>query len=73
MFAYPPRLSRQPPFDGHELHVHGHRVLGGISSDERELVIVFLKRYAVWCARARHFGRVRNAVDLPAEIAAATP
>jgi hypothetical protein len=71
MFAYPripPR--RRPLLDGPELHVHPHRVLHGIAHDERDLVVVFLTRYAVWCAKARRFDRLRNAIDLLAEVAA---
>ena len=49
---------------GVKLHVHAHRDWPGISSDERELVIAFLTRYVVWCGKARHFDRLRNAVDL---------
>jgi hypothetical protein len=31
---------------------------------------VFLKRYVVWCAKARRVDRVRNAVELLVELAA---
>jgi hypothetical protein len=65
MFAYPripPR--RRPLLDGPELHVHPHRVLHGIAHDERDLVIVFLRRYVSWCGRARRFDRLRIAIDL---------
>jgi len=34
------------------------------------LVIAFLTRYIVWCAKARRFDRLRNAVDLLADISA---
>jgi hypothetical protein len=37
---------------------------------ERDLVVTFLTRYVVWCARARRFERLRNAIDLMVEIAA---
>ena len=40
----------------------------GISADERELVIAFLTRYVVRCGKARHFARLRNAVDLLADV-----
>jgi hypothetical protein len=40
---------------------------------ERDLVVTFLTRYVVWCARARRFERLRNAIDLMVEIAARSP
>lgn len=71
MFAYPPRRpGRRPAFDGRELHVHAHGDWPGINGDERKLVVAFIARYVVWCGKARHFDRLRNAVDLLAEMAA---
>ena len=40
---------------------HAHCEWPGISADERQLVIAFLTRDIVWCSKARHFGRLRNA------------
>lgn len=65
----PPRFRPTPP-DGPELHVHAHRAAPGITADERALVCIFLRRYVIWCARARRFDRLRNAVDLLLEVAA---
>jgi hypothetical protein len=31
---------------------------------------VFLTRYSVWCAKARRYDRLRNAIDLLVEVAA---
>jgi hypothetical protein len=36
---------------------------------ERALVCIFLRRYVIWCAKARRFDRLRNAVDLLIEVA----
>jgi hypothetical protein len=66
-----PRRPCRPSDDGGELVVHPQRALRGISAAERRLVCMFLERYVVWCARARHVDRVRNAVDLLVELAAA--
>jgi len=63
----PPKF-RPTPHDGPELHVHVHRGPPGITPAERELVIVFLRRYVVWCAKARRFDRLRNSPDLLAEV-----
>jgi len=68
----PPR-HRRPSHAGCELVVHPQRALRGVTVDERRLVCLFLKRYVVWCARARRIDRIRNAVELLAEVAAATP
>jgi hypothetical protein len=65
----PPR-RRRPLNDGGELFVHPQRAPGGITAAERRLVCVFLKRYVVWCAKARRVERLRNAVELLAELAA---
>jgi hypothetical protein len=71
MFAYPAQPLRQrPPFDGRELHVHPHRSSRAVSRTELELVVVFLTRYSVWCAKARRYDRLRNAIDLLVEVAA---
>jgi hypothetical protein len=71
MFAYPPQpRRRRPPFDGRELYVHAHRSCLGITPDERELVIVFLTRYVVWCAQARRIERLRNTLGLLVEVTA---
>jgi hypothetical protein len=68
--AHPgPPKSRPPVYDGTELHVHPHRAVG-ITRGERKLVCVFLRRYIVWCAKARRFDRLRNAMDLLVEVAA---
>ena len=32
---------------------------------------MFLRRYVIWCAKARRFDRLRNAVDLLMEVGAA--
>ena len=65
MFAYPARPKRPPPaFDGAELHFHAHRRAPGISPAERALVVVFLARYIVWCAKARRIERLRNSLCL---------
>ncbi|HKU86546.1 MAG TPA: hypothetical protein VJV77_09420 [Casimicrobiaceae bacterium] len=67
--AHPgPPQRRRPSNDGSELFVHPQRVSRGISAAERRLVCVFLKRYVVWCAKARRVERVRNAVELLAEV-----
>ena len=44
----------------------GHRAT---SLRKRELVVVFLTRDVVWCAKTRRFGRLRNALDLLTEVA----
>ena len=63
----PPKY--QPPaLDGTELRVHPQRAPRGITAGERVLVRIFLHRYVRWCARARHADRMRNALDLFAEI-----
>ena len=68
--AYPAAPKFRPtPTDGRELRVHAHRVPPGISLAERALVCVFLRRYVIWCAKARHFDRLRNATDLLTEMA----
>jgi len=59
------------PANGPELHVHAHRAPPGILPAERALVCIFLRRYVIWCARARRFDRLRNAIDLLIEVAAA--
>jgi len=59
-----------PSTDGPELHVHRQRKLHGIAREERELIIVVLTRYAVWCAKERRIDRLRNAIDLLVEVAA---
>ena len=64
---------RPTPNDGPELRVHAHRTPPGISPAERALVCVFLRRYVIWCAKARHFDRLRNALDLLTEIASSRP
>ena len=70
MFAYPPRSHRRrAALNGRELHVRAHRDWPRISADERELVIAFLTRYVVWCGKAPHFDRLRNAVDLLVDVA----
>lgn len=58
-----------PPFDGVELRVHAHRRPPGITAAERELVIVFLIRYVVWCAKLRQVERLQNAMGLLVEVA----
>jgi len=50
--------------------VHAHRAAPGITPAECALVCVFLRRYVLWCAKARRFDRLRNAIDLLAEVAA---
>jgi len=65
----PPRY-RPPTYNWRELHVHAHRTPPGITAAERTLVCVFLRRYLVWCAKARRVDRLRNAVDLLIEVAA---
>jgi len=65
----PPRY-RPPKYNGRELHVHAHTTPPGITAAERTLVCVFLRRYVVWCAKARRVDRLRNAVDLLIEVAA---
>jgi hypothetical protein len=50
--------------------VHAHRRAPGISQAERALVIVFLTRYVVWCAKARRIDPLRNSLGLLIEIAA---
>ena len=35
---------------------------------ERSLACVFLRRYVIWCAKARRFDRLRDAVDLLIEV-----
>lgn len=70
MFAYPAIPKRETPsLDGPELHVHAHRSYPGITTDERQLVNVFLTRYVLWCVRARRFDRLRNALGLLTEVA----
>jgi len=49
--------------------VHAHRRPPGLTPRERELVIVFLTRYVVWCAKARQIERQRNGLDLLIEVA----
>jgi hypothetical protein len=50
--------------------VHAHRRAPRISPAERELAVVFLTRYIVWCAKARRIERLRNSLGLLIEIAA---
>jgi len=70
MFAYPAQPARRrPSFHGPELHVHPQRAPPGITRAERELVVIFLTRYVVWCAKARRFQRLRNSLDLLVEVA----
>jgi hypothetical protein len=69
--AHPgPPAFHPTPTDGRYLHVHAHRTPPGITPAERILVCAFLRRYVIWCARARRFDRLRNAVDLLLEVAA---
>lgn len=69
--AHPgPPEYRAPVYDGRELHVHAYRTAPGITPAERMLVCVFLRRYVIWCAKARHFDRLRNGADLLIEVAA---
>jgi hypothetical protein len=69
--AHPgPPKYRPPIFDGPELHLHPHLVPRSVTSAERALVCLFLMRYVLWCAKARRFDRLRNAVDLLSEVAA---
>jgi hypothetical protein len=73
-FAYPSTPKyRAPIYDGAELHVYAHRILPGITPAERILVCVFLRRYPIWCAKARHFGRLRNGTNLLIEVAGTRP
>jgi hypothetical protein len=66
----PPQRGR-PSNDGDDLSVHPQRALRGVTAAERRLVCMFLKRYVVWCAKTRRVDRLRNAVDLLVELAAA--
>jgi hypothetical protein len=66
----PPKF-RPTPLDGPELQVHAHRTPPGITPAERALVWVFLRRYIIWCARARRVDRPPHAVDLLIEVATA--
>ena len=69
--AHPgPPQHRPTPTNGRELHVYAHRTSPGIAPAERVLVCLFLRRYVVWCAKARRVDRLRNAVDLLIEVAA---
>jgi len=63
----PPR-HRLPVTDGSELHVHPQRTPRDITASERVLVRIFLLRYVRRCARARHSNRMRDALELFAEI-----
>ena len=65
-----PPAFHPTPTDGRDLRVHAHRTPPGITPAERILVCAFLRRYVIWCAKARHVGRLRNAVDLLIEVAA---
>ena len=70
-FAYPPVPKFRPtPTDGPELRSRTHRPPPGITPAGRSSVCVFLRRYVTWCAKARHFDRLRNAVDLLIGVAA---
>jgi hypothetical protein len=64
----PPKFIPTPA-NGPEPHVHAHRAPSGVTADERTLVCIFLRRYVIWCAKARHFDRLRNALDLLIELA----
>jgi hypothetical protein len=69
--AHPgPPQRRYPSHVGRELVVHPQRAPQGVTADERRLVCVFLKRYVVWCAKARRVDRLSNAVELLVEVAA---
>jgi hypothetical protein len=69
MFAYPALPKRRrPSFHARELHLHAHRSRAGITADERDLVVVLLTRYVFWCAKARRFDRMRDALGLLLEI-----
>jgi hypothetical protein len=64
----PPKFRPTPP-DGPELQVHAQRAPPGITACERALVCIFLRRYVIWCAKARRFDRLRNSLDLLVEVA----
>ena len=69
--AHPgPRKYRPTPLDSAELAVHPHRRQPGITPAEQMLVVVFLRRYVLWCAKTRRFDRLRNSLDLLIEVAA---
>ena len=65
-----PPAFHPTPTDGCDLHVHAHRTPLGITSAERILVCVFGRRFMIWCAKTRHFDRLRSALDLLSEVAA---
>lgn len=72
--AYPSTPKhRAPIYDGRELHVYAHRIPPGITPAGRMLVSVFLRRYLIWCAKARRFERLRNAADLLIEVVGTGP
>ncbi len=71
MFSTPagPRRFKPTPLDGPDLLVHPHRV-NAMDKRERWLCCcVFLERYAVYLARRRNIGELRNALGLLTEIA----
>ncbi len=65
--AGPPRF-KPTPLDGPELLVHPHRA-NALDKRERWLCCVFLERYAVYLARKRNIGGLRNALGLLTEVA----
>lgn len=72
LIAHPGPPKYQPPrLNGPELHVHAHCLPPGVTAGERAILLVFLKRYVVWCAKARRLDQLRGALDLLSEIAVA--
>jgi len=63
----PPRY-KPTPMDGPELQLHPHRS-HAICEDERGLVCLFLRRYAVWCACRRRIDTLRETLELLTDVA----
>jgi hypothetical protein len=70
MFSTPagPARFKPTPTEGPDLHVHPQRSRA-IDPIERRLVVLFLQRYIIWCARRRQIDCVQNALDLLTEVA----
>ena len=70
--AHPgPPLHRIPDTDGVDLQVHPHRTPYGITVDEHALLLVFLRRYALWCAKSNHVDRLRDMLNVLVEARSA--
>jgi hypothetical protein len=66
--SFTPFRDKRP--DDSSLLMHPHRA-NAIDKHERWLVMLFLQRYIIWCARRRDVRPLRGALELLSEVAGA--